>query len=701
MNWQLSAQAVDYFAAVPRTARSTTSGRSPSRSSSTSCGRCCCSLAWLPAAAPLRSASSPWPRCVRGARVARRPSRRTSPRGAGVGAGARRPARRAAGRSARRGAAPPRRRGAAWPRSPSRPRRSAPDRRSRPCPRSRRRSARRRWSPRAPPRRRPPHARPSLRPVRFVGRIVRAGTSGTGRRSSSRRRARGPLTSGGASRGAASFVPTVLTHRWIEEPSGARTSLCACPASPSPPAPAGAALVIAALASDVRLPSPPTLAAEPGRGRGQLGARTRSRTLGDRAAAVAARCRRRPRALLSRTDASSRPTQLAGRARTAIAARDPSSCSATPTRCSSSRRSSASPSGATGGCPAHQGAAARRRAWRGVRPRGASTPSATSGARPRCPDRARAAGAGGRLPLRPVPRRRATGTAGRRPACALADGFAPTCAGCGAPPARRRAQDAPLPPRTSRPAWRRRWATCALRVPRTARRPAPPRRRGGRAGPLEVIDPTDRFCLADACPAVIGDVLVYRNTGHITATYTATLAPWLDGGCSRRAQRSAHASSGPRPCSRAATPAATARAPTPTDAIVSFAVRRSPRCVYGERLPETESPVVLFGDSHALQYFPAVERSRAAAAGGSCTSPRSVARAGPAPAPVGKPGMPRVARERARPDRRGERQRDRRRRLHVLPREGAGGSAAARPSRAGHGGRAPAEGDRAGRRLHP
>ncbi len=45
---------------------------------------------------------------------------------------------------------------------------------------------------------------------------------------------------------------------------------------------------------------------------------------------------------------------------------------------------------------------------------------------------------------------------------------------------------------------------------------------------VEVIDPTDRFCLATLCPAVIGNVLVYRRTGHMTATYAATLAPWLD-----------------------------------------------------------------------------------------------------------------------------------------------------------------------------
>jgi peptidoglycan/LPS O-acetylase OafA/YrhL len=46
---------------------------------------------------------------------------------------------------------------------------------------------------------------------------------------------------------------------------------------------------------------------------------------------------------------------------------------------------------------------------------------------------------------------------------------------------------------------------------------------------VAVLDATDRFCLAELCPAVIGDVLVYRRTGHMTATYAATLGPWLEG----------------------------------------------------------------------------------------------------------------------------------------------------------------------------
>jgi hypothetical protein len=52
---------------------------------------------------------------------------------------------------------------------------------------------------------------------------------------------------------------------------------------------------------------------------------------------------------------------------------------------------------------------------------------------------------------------------------------------------------------------------------------------------IETVDATDRFCLPDLCPAVVGEVLVYRNSGHVTASYMKTLAPWLE----RRLRRTA------------------------------------------------------------------------------------------------------------------------------------------------------------------
>jgi hypothetical protein len=35
------------------------------------------------------------------------------------------------------------------------------------------------------------------------------------------------------------------------------------------------------------------------------------------------------------------------------------------------------------------------------------------------------------------------------------------------------------------------------------------------------------MCAGKRCPAVIGDVLVYRNGAHLTQTYVRTLTPWL------------------------------------------------------------------------------------------------------------------------------------------------------------------------------
>jgi peptidoglycan/LPS O-acetylase OafA/YrhL len=44
---------------------------------------------------------------------------------------------------------------------------------------------------------------------------------------------------------------------------------------------------------------------------------------------------------------------------------------------------------------------------------------------------------------------------------------------------------------------------------------------------VKLIDPTPVICLKKTCPAVIGDVLVYRNGSHLTANYARTLTPWL------------------------------------------------------------------------------------------------------------------------------------------------------------------------------
>ncbi|MEO3839743.1 acyltransferase family protein [Streptomyces sp. B22F1] len=46
---------------------------------------------------------------------------------------------------------------------------------------------------------------------------------------------------------------------------------------------------------------------------------------------------------------------------------------------------------------------------------------------------------------------------------------------------------------------------------------------------VSLLDPTEMFCPAEGtCPAVIGNVLVYRDGTHLTATYTRTMTDWFD-----------------------------------------------------------------------------------------------------------------------------------------------------------------------------
>jgi hypothetical protein len=48
------------------------------------------------------------------------------------------------------------------------------------------------------------------------------------------------------------------------------------------------------------------------------------------------------------------------------------------------------------------------------------------------------------------------------------------------------------------------------------------RRRG-----VTTIDPAPWFCAATTCPVIVGNVLVYRDVSHVTATYARLLAPLL------------------------------------------------------------------------------------------------------------------------------------------------------------------------------
>ncbi len=41
------------------------------------------------------------------------------------------------------------------------------------------------------------------------------------------------------------------------------------------------------------------------------------------------------------------------------------------------------------------------------------------------------------------------------------------------------------------------------------------------------IDLTDGICLPDVCPAAVGNVIIYRDYAHLTATYAESMAPWM------------------------------------------------------------------------------------------------------------------------------------------------------------------------------
>ena len=57
---------------------------------------------------------------------------------------------------------------------------------------------------------------------------------------------------------------------------------------------------------------------------------------------------------------------------------------------------------------------------------------------------------------------------------------------------------------------------------------------------VRLLDPTPVICPDGTCPAVMGNALVYRNGGHLTATFAHTLAPWF----ARRLPHSLHPAEG-------------------------------------------------------------------------------------------------------------------------------------------------------------
>ena len=375
----------------------------------------------------------------------------------------------------------------------------------------------------------------ALSPMRFVGRISYAWYVWHWPVLVLAAAVAGPLGTGAAlAVTAASFVPTIVTHRWIEEPIRrsrvrVRTAVLAAPATAS-------LVIVAALAISWSIPSPPTLAAGKAEGAAQLV--------------------RAPR--LQRAATALRPTPRdadadRGRSWEDGCLVDAAATSSPP--CVYGDRSAATTVVLFGDSHAMQffpalDRVALRRHWRLVQ-------LAKSG----CPPEAV------RVIYEPLDRQYPECDAWRdaalarisreRPALVVTsssvayrvvegrrvlDGAAGLAALTRAYPRAlaRLAQivprvavltDAPRPPidvpdcvathlrDLRRCAFPRRAAVARARVLAAAAR----RVRG-----VQLIDTASRFCLRRLCPAVIGDVLVYRQTGHITATYMRTLAPWLE-----------------------------------------------------------------------------------------------------------------------------------------------------------------------------
>ena len=373
----------------------------------------------------------------------------------------------------------------------------------------------------------------TLRPARFVGRVSYAWYVWHWPVLVFAAALRGPLsTAEGLAATAVAFVPTIVTHRWIEEPI--RRSRMRMARFALVTVPAAAALVLAAaIGLSWTLPSPPTLAAGKAAGAARLGDLQRAATAlrptprdaeADRGRAFADGC------LVGATETTS-PACVYGdldSSTTVVLFGDSHAMQWFPAlEWVVARRGWRLVELTKAGCPPQAvdvlWAPGRREypecdAWREYaldRIANVEKPAlviVASSVQYRVLD-------DGRTLSREESMR------------ALADGYpAPLDRLRHAVPRVAVIQDVPLPPRDIpscvaealddllRCAFPRRQAvTRAAAIAAPAARPA-----------VDVIDPTSRFCVGERCPAVVGDVLVYRNTGHVTATYMHTLGPWLE-----------------------------------------------------------------------------------------------------------------------------------------------------------------------------
>src|SRR5690606_3098150 len=126
-----------------------------------------------------------------------------------------------------------------------------------------------------------------------------------------------------------------------------------------------------------------------------------------------------------------------------------------------------------------------------------------------------------------------------------------------------------------------------------------------------LLDFTDVFCRDGRCPPVIGNVFVYRDSHHVTASYMRTLAPVL----AQRLGVPLHArGAGGAPDAQ---PSVVRSMPMPDEAAAdrddAFAhgcvqsVRQATLkvCRYGAKLESTQLRVAVIGDATGANILPA------------------------------------------------------------------------------------------------
>lgn len=132
---------------------------------------------------------------------------------------------------------------------------------------------------------------------------------------------------------------------------------------------------------------------------------------------------------------------------------------------------------------------------------------------------------------------------------------------------------------------------------------------------IDVLDFSDLICHPDSCRPVVGGVLVWRDSNHLTATYVNTLTPYVEDAL-RKSVPGLITSAPLRKSAGMATKTAAGFLPAPENARKDNASVYTRGCHVKQSDAEPEPcrygdsrglKVVLVGDSHAAQWVPALE----------------------------------------------------------------------------------------------